>query len=70
MKRVYQEKDIGRSRLGGGKRGEGGGMQRVQDKGWEGMRVGKRTDGNKDNGKGPVRGHPQLYVPLYIPCLL
>ena len=56
-KRVYQEKDKGRGRLGGGKRGKGGGMQRVQDKGWEGMRVDKRTDSNKDNGRVPTEAH-------------
>ena len=38
-----------RGRLGGGRRGDGGGSQRILDKGWEGMKEGMRMGGNKGN---------------------
>ena len=51
-----------RGRLGGGRRGEGRGMQRVPDKGWEGMRGGMRMGGNKDNGNTQIEGAKQINV--------
>lgn len=39
----------GRGRLGGGKQGEGGGMQQIPDKGWEGRRADMGTGSNKVN---------------------
>ena len=44
-----QERERARGRLAGGNRGDGGGFQRVADKGWEGMKVGMRTGGNRVN---------------------
>ena len=44
------ERDRARGRLAGGNRGDGGGSQRVADKGWEGMKVGMRMGGNRVNG--------------------
>ena len=48
-----------RGRLGGGRRGKGGGMQRVPDKGWEGRRVVTKVVGNKEkvNGNTQTEGH-------------
>ena len=48
-----------RGRLGGGRRGKGGGVQRVLDKGWEGRRAVTRAVGNKDkvNGNTQIEEH-------------
>ena len=48
-----------RGRLGGGRRGKGGGVQRVPDKGWEGRRAVTKVIGNKDkvNGNTQTEGH-------------
>ena len=52
-----REKDRGRGRLGGYKRGDGGGTQQIPDKGWEGMKLGMRMEGNKLNGSIQIEGH-------------
>ena len=48
-----EEKERARGRLARGNRGDGGGFQKVSDKGWEGMKemkAGMRTGGNRVNG--------------------
>ena len=54
---VKLERDRGRGRLGGYKRGDGGGTQWIPDKGWEWMKLGMRTEGNKLNGSIQIEGH-------------
>ena len=53
-----------RGRLGGGRRGKGGGVQRVPDKWWEGRRAITRAVGNKDkdNGNTQIEGHKHSNV--------
>jgi hypothetical protein len=47
----FQRWEGARGRLGGGRRGEGGGFsQRQADKGWEGVGVDTRAGGGRDNG--------------------
>ena len=43
-----------RGRLGGGKRGEGGGTQRGVDSGWEGVKADTRAGGNKSYGSSQI----------------
>lgn len=57
-----QKWEIARGRLGGGKRGEGGGnTQRQADKGGEGTRAGTRVGENK--GKDKDNGNTQTEAP-------
>ena len=50
-----QREERVRGRLGGGGRGEGGGTQRVLDKGWEGMRGDMRKGGYKDKDNSSIQ---------------
>ena len=52
-----RERERRRGRLGSYKRGGGGGTQQIPDKGWEGMKLGMRMEGNKLNSNIQIEGH-------------